>query len=161
MRTYMMLALVAAVSSVSIGSHELLARSSPASLAFVGDAVFELAVRERLLWPPAKIADLRSCVQRVVCAETQDVLLKRLIADFGLTDDEHEWLRRGRNASGRGPRRVDRATYQSASALETLIGVLHLTDRERLQSLLGFVLDSVEPILEGKDQPSDAQWTTG
>jgi 23S rRNA maturation mini-RNase III len=36
----------------------------------------------------------------------QDILT-RMIADFGLTEEEQDWLRRGRNASGRGPRRLD------------------------------------------------------
>ena len=122
---------------------ELLNRLSPATIAYLGDAVFETAVRERLLWPPAKINEVSSRVQAVVCAEGQHALLQRITADFGLTEEEHDWLRRGRNASGRGPRRLDPKVYRAASSLETLVGVLHLTDPGRLGSLLEFVLANI------------------
>ena len=56
-----------------------------------------------------------------------------------LTAEEEEWLRRGRNAAARGPSRVKPAVYRDASALECLLGWLHLTDPERL----GQVVDCV------------------
>jgi len=45
----------------------------------------------------------------------QDILA-RMIADFGLTEEEQDWLRRGRNASGRGPRRLDPKVHRAAKA---------------------------------------------
>lgn len=67
-------------------------RLSPAALAYIGDAVFEVAVRERLLWPPSKLNDLSSRVEAIVRAEGQYALLERIVAGFGLSEDEHEWL---------------------------------------------------------------------
>lgn len=116
-------------------------RLSPVTLAYVGDSVFELAVREKLLWPPAKVNELSSRVQRVVCAEGQSALLERVKADFGLSAEEEDWLRRGRNGSSRGPRRLDPKVYRASTAFECLIGYLHLTDPSRCQALLDFVLD--------------------
>ena len=115
-------------------------RLSPVALAYLGDAVFELHARQRLLWPPAKVDDLSSRVQSLACAEGQSTALKDLIAAVELTDDENEWLRRGRNAAGRGPRRLKPQTYREATALETLLGVLYLTDTERLSVILEVVL---------------------
>ena len=149
-----MLALVAAASpgfAARPPAAELLSRLSPANLAYLGDAVFETAVRERLLWPPAKVNALSSDVQSVVSAEGQHAILERVNAGFDLTDEELEWLRRGRNASGRGPRRLDPKVYRAASSLETLVGVLHLTDPERLRSLLEFMLSEL-PRSDGEEQ---------
>ena len=117
---------------------EFLNRISPVAVAYLGDAVWETEARERALWPPAKLNALSSSVQRLCCAEGQHTILQRIVADFGLTEDEHEWLRRGRNASGRGPRRLEPKVYRSSTALETLVGVLHLTDRARLTELFNF-----------------------
>ena len=86
-------------------------------------------------------------------------LFDRLVADFELTEDEREWLRRGRNASGRGPRRLDPKVYRAASALETLVGYLHLRDPERLADLLEFAF---QPAPSGAGEDSDsAEETAG
>ena len=89
----------------------------------------------------AKVNELSSRVQRVVCAEGQSALLERVKADFGLSEEEEDWLRRGRNGSSRGPRRLDPKVYRASTAFECLIGYLHLTDPSRCQALLDFVLD--------------------
>ena len=116
-------------------------RIQPVSLAYLGDAVFEAACREKLLWPPTKVNELSSAVQAIVCAEGQYKILQRVLEGFDLSDDEHEWLRRGRNASGRGPRRLEPKVYRASTSFETLVGVLHLTDSKRLDEFLDFVFD--------------------
>ena len=109
-------------------------RLSPIALAYIGDAVFELYVRTKLLMPPKRMANYHSQVVTQVRAESQAMHLALLLPE--LTDSEKEILRRGRNACISKPRRIDRQTYQQATGLEALIGYLHLTDRERLQELL-------------------------
>jgi ribonuclease-3 family protein len=125
---------------------EMLTRLSPVALAYIGDAVFETATRERLLWPPSKMNDLSSRVQDIVCAEGQHEVLQRIMAagGFELTDEERDWIRRGRNASPRGPRRLKPQVYRDSTSFEALVGFLHLTDPDRLQHLLQFVFDSKE-----------------
>jgi ribonuclease-3 family protein len=49
---------------------------------------------------------------------------------------EQDILRRGRNASPRGPKRLDAAIYQRATGFEAVIGYLYLTDPPRLEELL-------------------------
>ena len=109
-------------------------RLSPIALAYIGDAVFELYVRTKLLMPPKRMASYHSQVVTQVRAESQATHLTLLLPD--LTDSEKEILRRGRNACINKPRRIDRQTYQKATGLEALIGYLHLTDPQRLQELL-------------------------
>jgi ribonuclease III family protein len=107
---------------------------SPVALAYIGDAVYELYIRSKLLVPPKKIADYHTQVVTQVRAETQAAYLQQL--EPYLTDEEKEIIRRGRNAVTNKPRRLSPKTYQQASSLETLIGYLYLTDCDRLQSLL-------------------------
>ena len=118
---------------------EILQRVSPVSIAYLGDAVWEQEVRERMLWPPSKLDTLSSRVQSVCCAEGQHQVLNLLLEDFDLTAGELEWIRRGRNASGRGPRRLNPKVYRASTSLETLVGVLHLTDSRRLAELFHYV----------------------
>ena len=126
---------------------ELLGRLKPDALAYLGDAVFEVAVRERLMWPPLKMKALNSKTFSYVSAEGQHQILEKVTADFGLTEEELDWLRRGRNASGRGPRRLDPKIYRAASAFETLVGYLYYVDQTRLEQLLQFSLDAAEEVI--------------
>jgi ribonuclease-3 family protein len=118
---------------------EMLGRLAPVTIAYLGDAVWELEARERALWPPNKLDTLSTQVQDICCAEGQYAVLERIVADFGLTEGELDWLRRGRNASARGPRRLEPKVSRASTSLETLVGVLHLTDRARLAELFDFV----------------------
>ena len=130
---------------------ELVNRLNPVTLAYLGDSVFEMAVRTRLLWPPAKVNELSSRVQRVVRAEGQHALLEQVKSGFGLTEEEEDWLRRGRNASSRGPRRLDPKIYRASTAFECLVGYLHLTDPVRCQALLEFVLERCGAIADEEE----------
>jgi ribonuclease-3 family protein len=109
-------------------------RLSPIALAYIGDAVFELYVRSKLLMPPKRMASYHSQVVTQVRAESQAVHLAVLLPD--LTDTEKDILRRGRNACVTKPRRLERHIYQQATGLEALIGYLHLTNPQRLEELL-------------------------
>ena len=127
---------------------ELLGRTTPAVLAYLGDAIFEKRVREWLLWPPQKLNMLTKRAQRLVCAEGQEALLNRLVSDFPLSEEETDWLRRGRNGSGRGPARVSPATYRAATSFECLLGYLHYSDPARLEHVLDFVMDAAAALEE-------------
>ncbi|MFB2835562.1 Mini-ribonuclease 3 [Floridanema evergladense] len=107
---------------------------SPVALAYIGDAVFELYVRSRYLFPTKRIDNYHRQVVCQVRAESQVRHLRSLQPH--LTEAESEILRRGRNAAGSGPKRLSAKIYQEASSLETLIGYLYLTDSQRLAQLL-------------------------
>lgn len=115
-------------------SAEQLKQLSPTSLAYVGDAVFELYTRCHFLTPPSRIADYHSKVVAEVRAETQAQYLKLL--DVYLNEQEQAIIRRGRNAATGKPKRLDLTTYRQATGFETLIGYLYLTDLDRLEELL-------------------------
>lgn len=111
-----------------------LERISPIALAYIGDAVYELYIRSRLLIPPKKIADYHAQVVFQVRAETQAIYLQNL--EPYLTEEEKDIVRRGRNAVTTKPKRMSAKIYRQASSLETLIGYLYLTNCDRLQNLL-------------------------
>jgi ribonuclease III family protein len=111
-----------------------LQRLSPAALAYVGDAVYELYVRTHYLVPPRRLRAYHDRVVAQVRAESQAQHLRSLHPYF--TEAELEIIRRGRNAAPRRLKRVDPEIYQQASSLETLLGYLYITDPQRLAQLL-------------------------
>lgn len=115
-------------------SPEEINRISPASWAYVGDAVYELYVRSFYLTPPKRSRTYHQLVVSEVRAESQARHLKTL--EPYLTGEELEILRRGRNAAFGKPKRLSAEIYQQATSLETLIGYLYLTDFPRLTELL-------------------------
>lgn len=132
---------------------------SPIQLAFIGDAVFELHARVLFAWPTSKAQVHRSSVVKLVRAEAQAVLLRRLILSrWPLSALERTLLRQGRNAAGPAPQRLSGSEYGEATGLETLIGYLYLTDKQRLQALLDQLLllgGSSHKFTAGDDLPVD------
>ena len=106
---------------------------SPLALAFLGDAVFGLYVREKLLLQGnAPAQQLHRKAVGYVCARAQSKAVEE-IAGL-LSPDEESVYRRGRNAHSRPPKNADVADYRRATGLEALFGYLHLcgeTDRAR------------------------------
>ncbi len=107
---------------------------SPVALAYIGDAVFELYVRMQFLWPPQRIQTFHQQVVSRVKAEQQADYLEKIIPD--LNDVETDVVRRGRNATSKSPRRLSAKIYRQATAFETLIGYLYITNQTRLYELL-------------------------
>jgi len=107
---------------------------SPAALAYVGDAIYELYARISYLLPLQRLETYHRLVVAQVRAETQALHLRSLIPH--LREAELEIVRRGRNASTGRPKRLAPEIYQQATSLETLIGYLYLTDIPRLTELL-------------------------
>ncbi|MEM9770393.1 MAG: ribonuclease III domain-containing protein [Cyanobacteria bacterium P01_D01_bin.73] len=118
-----------------------IARLSPSALAYIGDAVYELHIRSQFLFPPRRQRSYHQQVVAQVRAEQQASALASL--EHQLTDDEKEWVRRGRNSVGKRSRHNNPVAYQNATAFETLIGYLFLTNPARLATLL-LVLGSKE-----------------
>lgn len=113
---------------------------SPLNLAFVGDAVYEIMVRERLVClanRPNK--ELHQLAVKQVRAEAQAAALDKIFPL--LTEQEVSVYRRGRNAhtarSG--------GDYHKATGFEALFGYLYLSDqKDRLQELFAITLENTE-----------------
>lgn len=103
---------------------------SGSALAYFGDAVFELLVRERLLERGlTRPKDLNKAALSYVTAASQNDAAGRLASL--LTEEETEVFKRGRNASGiSAPKSASTADYRRATGLEALFGWLWLGGRE-------------------------------
>jgi ribonuclease-3 family protein len=127
---------------------------SPVVLAYVGDAVFEVYVRQWLISQHArKPHQLHRAATRYVSAGAQARLLQRWMPL--LTEEEAEIVRRGRNAkSGQPPRNADPLEYRLATALECLVGLLYFRgQQERLEQLMAvaFCNETIDSNLSTKD----------
>ncbi|MCK9862638.1 ribonuclease III domain-containing protein [Paenibacillus sp. ATY16] len=122
---------------------------NPVVLAYVGDSVFELLVRQYLVsLPNHKSHHLHKEATKIVSAKAQRKLLEKW--QPMLTEEEADIVRRGRNTkSGAPPKNADPADYRQATALECLVGYLYYEGRiERLHELFE---EAVAP------QPEDYQ----
>ncbi len=106
-------------------------------LAYIGDAVYELAVRQHLLGlGPIRIEELHKATVHWVQAPSQAAVAHRLLPE--LTEVEAAVFYRGRNVKpARVPKSATVSEYCYSTALEALFGYLYLTEqKERLQELL-------------------------
>lgn len=121
---------------------------SPLTLAYLGDAVFELIVRtvlvERRNTQPEK---LHKAATKIVKAETQAVMAE-LLKD-SLTEEELAVYKRGRNA--KAVTRAKNATmseYRRATGFEALMGWLYLKgETERMMELIHLGIEKAEVTL--------------
>ncbi|HBC95011.1 MAG TPA: ribonuclease III, partial [Pelotomaculum sp.] len=96
------------------------------ALAYIGDAVYELAVRYHLVNSGiARVNRLHDEAVKFVQAKAQARLLREL--EGLLTEEETAVIRRGRNAkSPHTPRSTGVIDYRQSTAFECLIGYLYL-----------------------------------
>ena len=109
---------------------------SSIGLAHMGDAVFEILVREWLcVHGKATGKGLHQATIRLVCAESQAEKAEKILPL--LTAEELAVFKRGRNAQVHTvPGHASRAQYGEATALEALLGWLYLGGRrERINEL--------------------------
>ena len=102
--------------------------------AYLGDAVWELFVREKTIRITNNAQKLHQLTTAFVKTEYQAELLHNIEPD--LTETEQEIIRRARNLPIPIGRRNIQKQYRQATAFETLIGWWHLHDTERLYYFL-------------------------
>lgn len=110
------------------------------TLAYIGDAVYEVYVREYLLSKAiTKVNTLHKEAIKYTSANGQCEALTKL--GTILTKEEQAIVKRGRNAnSDRKPKNTDILTYKHATGFEALIGYLFLSKQEeRLQTLMNII----------------------
>ena len=113
-----------------------LAEAGPLTLAYMGDAVFELLTRERIVLAGEKPpAELNRLARGYVTAVAQSAAVERLLPL--LDEDETAVYKRGRNAkSAHAPKSAGAVEYRRATGLECLFGALYLEGRlDRLNEL--------------------------
>jgi len=116
-------------------------RLSPLTLAFMGDAVYELLVRQQLTMQGSMPANAlhKLAVELVRCSAQARAY--RLLEDK-LTEQELAVLKRGRNSSStKCPKHADPIEYRMATGVEALFGYLFLNGEEkRIRELFRMIL---------------------
>ena len=110
---------------------------SPLTWAYIGDSVYELYIRTKLINETnLKPHKLHIEAIKYVKAKSQAELLKKI--ENNLTDEEKEIVRRGRNAENHHlPKNSNVQEYMYSTAFEALIGYLYLTKQNnRLKEVL-------------------------
>lgn len=108
-------------------------------LAYLGDTLYDLYVREHLITRGGRVREMHREAITLVCAHAQSEALTRV--QDGLTQAEADVVRRARNAKQTPPRNADAAEYHRATGLEALIGWLYVTGQgDRMNEILAKAL---------------------
>ena len=117
---------------------------SPLVLAYIGDAVYEVFTREKLLGehPDMPAYKLHKLNVHYVRAKAQSSAMAAI--EPILTEEELAIYKRGRNAkAGTVPKNADLVDYRRATGFEALIGFLELSgQQERLLEIMEIAFDS-------------------
>ena len=116
------------------------AQLSALNLAFIGDTVFDLLVRETLVCAANRpVKHQHTLAAAKVKASSQAQAAQKLLPQ--LTDEEAAILKRGRNAhSNHKAKNASESDYHYATALEALFGYLYLKgDLDRLRTLFSYL----------------------
>ena len=109
---------------------------STEALAYLGDSVLEIKVRERLVYGGISGSGAlnRESLRFVKASAQADAMNKILPL---LSDEELLIYKRGRNMSGGNvPKSATMAEYRTATGMEVLFGYLHLTEQhDRINEL--------------------------
>lgn len=114
------------------------------TLAYMGDAVYEVYIRKSLIEKNiALVDDLQKVAINYISAKSQSKILNFLIDNGVLTLEEMDVVKRGRNYKRAShPKNTDILTYKNSTGFEALIGYLYLNNnKERLDNIMKIVLE--------------------
>lgn len=115
---------------------------SPLTLAFIGDGVYDLLVRQYLVaLGSRRVGELNAAKVKLVNCKSQAEMMNKILPN--LTEEETAVYKRGRNASPKTtPKNASVADYHTATGLEALFGFLYLSDRSnRLEQLFKMLIE--------------------
>lgn len=118
---------------------------SPLTLAYIGDAVFEIVIRTLIVEKGQRAANtLHKHTTKIVCAGTQAAMIEAL--DGELTEEEKDIYRRGKNTKiHSSAKNASLSDYRKATGFEALCGYLYLSDNmERMLFLIQRAIELCE-----------------
>ncbi len=113
-------------------------KMNTSTLAYLGDAVFEVIVREKIVMEkPGDVGRAHHTAVRYVSAAGQALAARTMIAEGFLTEEEEHIYKRARNHRAMSrPQNADPREYKIATGFEALLGFLYLSDdRQRLREI--------------------------
>ncbi len=113
------------------------------SLAYLGDAVYELYIRNYLLNKGnIKVKDLQAQAVKYVSAKSQSDFLDKMLQNEFLNETEIDIIKRARNHKcHKSPKNTDIITYKKATGLEALIGYLYMNNNKmRIEKIMNYIV---------------------
>ncbi len=118
---------------------------SPLTLAYIGDAVFDIIIRSVLVNKGnTSVNKLHTRASGIVKAQTQAALVKALLDE--MTEEETDYYRRGRNSKPHTrAKNASAIEYLEATGFEAVMGFLYMTgDIERACYLIETGLKKID-----------------
>ena len=106
--------------------------------AHLGDALWELVVREIIIYKTGKLNELHKLTVQFVNAQFQNNMLE-ILSSF-LNESELDILRRARNIKTSSQRRINQTLHRNATAFEAVLGYLYINNREKYY----FIIDKLK-----------------
>ncbi len=110
--------------------------------AYLGDAVWELFIREKTILLTNNAKKLHQITTNLVKTHTQNELLHFL--ESNLTEEELEIAKRARNLPIPVGRRNIQSEYRQATAFETLIGYWYTHDKNRFEEITDICMEKIK-----------------
>lgn len=114
------------------------------TLAYLGDSVYELKIREYLL--KSNINDVNQIHKQAISytsGEAQARFMLKMREDNFLTEEELTYFKRGRNSNhSKNGRSIKVTDYKNATGFEAMIGFLYLEKRfDRIDEIISYIID--------------------
>lgn len=111
-------------------------------LAYLGDSIYEVYIRKYLIDKGiVKVKELQSESVKYVSAKSQSNILKNMLDDNLLTEEEISVVITARNhKNNHKPKNCDIITYKYATGFEALIGYLYINNKiERIEEIIDYI----------------------
>ena len=117
------------------------------SLAYLGDAIYELEIRKHILSSGYQdVNKLHKIAVKYTSGEAQAKIVEYFLKNNIMSEEEMVYYKRGRNSHhSKNRRSISVASYKMATGFEALIGFLYLSENiTRLEELLQLIIKIVE-----------------
>ena len=119
---------------------------NPLVLAYIGDAVYELEIRKKLIERKInKVNDLQKECVKYVSAKGQAEYMDKFISNDILSQEEIDVYKRARNTKVNShPHNTDIIIYKKATGLEAVFGYLYLVNNiDRIKELINYIMEEI------------------
>ncbi len=121
------------------------------TLAYIGDAVYELRIRNYLL--SQNLTKVNELHKKAICytqGKSQSYAMHYFLDNNLLTDEEISMFKRGRNSNvGKIRKNISRADYLEGTGFESLIGYLYLSNKmDRMNEIIDKTIDIINNMKE-------------
>ncbi len=121
------------------------------TLAYIGDAVYELRIRNYLL--SQNLTKVNELHKKAICytqGKSQSYAMHYFLDNNLLTDEEVSMFKRGRNSNvGKIRKNISRADYLEGTGFESLIGYLYLSNKmDRMNEIIDKTIDIINNMKE-------------